>query len=154
MILYELLTLKRPFTGPNIAALVLKITRCEYDRATLGASPHPPELRALSDALLVADPAKRLTLDVLLATPVVAAAADDATERRERSRRRIGAVTGGGASPPTPPLVEVSAAGGSRRRAERRERRAAVVVQAAARRWLACAAVSYTHLTLPTIPLV
>ena len=139
VILYELLTLKRPFTGPNIAALVLKITRCEYDRATLGASPHPPELRALSDALLVADPAKRLTLDVLLATPVVAAAADDATERRERSRRRIGAVTGGGASPPTPPPVEASAAGGSRRRAERRERRAAVVVQAAARRWLACA---------------
>ena len=25
--------------GANIAALVLKITRCEYDRATLGASP-------------------------------------------------------------------------------------------------------------------
>ena len=68
VILYELITLKRPFTAPNIAALVLKITRCEYDRATLGASPHPPELRSLSDALLVADPAKRLTLDVLLAT--------------------------------------------------------------------------------------
>ena len=39
VILYELLTLKRPFTGPNIAALVLKITRCDYDRAALGDSP-------------------------------------------------------------------------------------------------------------------
>ena len=58
VILYELITLKRPFTAPNIAALVLKITRCDYDRAALGDSPHPPELRALSDALLVADPAK------------------------------------------------------------------------------------------------
>ena len=80
VILYELLTLKRPFTGPNIAALVLKITRCDYDRAALGDSPHPPELHSLatSDALLAADPAKRLTLDALLATPAVAAAADTA----------------------------------------------------------------------------
>ena len=31
--------------------------------ATLGASPHPPELRALSDALPVADPTKRLTAE-------------------------------------------------------------------------------------------
>ena len=63
VILYELLTLKRPFTGPNIAALVLKITRCDYDRAALGDSPHPPELHSLatSDALLAADPERMAT---------------------------------------------------------------------------------------------
>ena len=157
VILYELLTLKRPFTGPNIAALVLKITRCDYDRAALGDSPHPPELHSLatSDALLAADPAKRLTLDALLATPAVAAAADTAppppavaasrSSSESRSRRRSSDSPAASSASAAAPAADATAAGltstagGSRRRTERRERRAAVVVQAAARRWLACA---------------
>ena len=50
VILFELLTLKRPFTGANIGALVLRISQGSYDDAALGACPHPPELQWLASA--------------------------------------------------------------------------------------------------------
>ena len=48
--LFELLTLKRPFTGSNIATLVLRITQGSYDAAALAACPHPLELQRLASS--------------------------------------------------------------------------------------------------------
>ena len=48
--LFELLTLKRPFTGSNIATLVLRITQGSYDAAALAACPHPLELQHLASS--------------------------------------------------------------------------------------------------------
>ena len=69
VILFELLTLKRPFTGANIGALVLRISQGSYDDAALGACPHPPELQwlASADATLHPDPEARYTLPQLMA---------------------------------------------------------------------------------------
>ena len=69
VLLYELLTLKRPFDGPNIAVLALNISRGAYDEAALADSPYPHWVQRLAsrEALLHADPARRLTLPQLLA---------------------------------------------------------------------------------------
>ena len=42
---FELMTLCRPFEAPSLGALVLLISRCNYDEAALEACAYPPRLR-------------------------------------------------------------------------------------------------------------
>ena len=68
VILFELLTLKRPFNGGNIAILALNITNGTYDDEALKLSPYPQWLRRLAsrEGLLHPDPLERLPLPQLL----------------------------------------------------------------------------------------
>ena len=68
VILFELLTLKRPFNGDNIAILALNITNGTYDDEALKLSPYPQWLRRLAsrEGLLHPDPLERLPLPQLL----------------------------------------------------------------------------------------
>jgi hypothetical protein len=66
-VLFELLTLQRPFAAPNMFVLMRKVSACEYDEAALAASPHPRELCLLATrgALLHPEAAERLALESL-----------------------------------------------------------------------------------------
>ena len=68
---HEILTLKHPFVGRSLAALLRRITLCEYDRQRLAEAPYPDELKSVaSDAeLMHLDPNQRLTLTELLSRP-------------------------------------------------------------------------------------
>ena len=63
-LLFELLTLRRPFEAEGIAPLVQKITNAAYDHSLLESCAHPPDLRQLASngALLQQAPSRRLTL--------------------------------------------------------------------------------------------
>ena len=63
-ILYELLTLRRPYAAPSLAALMHAIVSHPVDAAPLAASGYPPDVWRLAtgDALLHPEPARRLTL--------------------------------------------------------------------------------------------
>jgi len=67
VILFELLTLQRPFEGGNIAVLALNITKGAYDEDALESSPYPPWLRrfASREGLLHPNPLERLPLPQL-----------------------------------------------------------------------------------------
>ena len=69
VLLYELLTLQRPFNGGNIAVLALNITNGTYDEEALNLSPYPQWVRGLAskEKLLHPDPHRRLPLPELLA---------------------------------------------------------------------------------------
>ena len=69
VLLFELLTLQRPFNGGNIAVLALAITNGAYDEKALELSPYPQWMRRLAskEKLLHPDPEKRLPLPELLA---------------------------------------------------------------------------------------
>ena len=69
VLLYELLTLQRPFNGGNIAVLALNITNGTYDEEALNLSPYPQWVRRLAskEKLLHPDPHRRLPLPELLA---------------------------------------------------------------------------------------
>ena len=69
VLLFELLTLQRPFNGGNIAVLALAITNGTYDEKALELSPYPQWVRRLAskEKLLHPDPDKRLPLPELLA---------------------------------------------------------------------------------------
>ena len=69
VLLFELLTLQRPFNGGNIAVLALAITNGAYDEKALELSPYPQWMRRLAskEKLLHPDPDKRLPLPELLA---------------------------------------------------------------------------------------
>ena len=69
VLLFELLTLQRPFNGTNIAVLALNITQGTYDEEKLEHSPYPQWVRRLAskEGLLHPDPLKRLPLPQLLA---------------------------------------------------------------------------------------
>jgi len=68
VLLFELLTLQRPYNGRNIATLALAITNGTYDEEALKLSPYPQWVRRLAsrEKLLHPDPHKRLPLPELL----------------------------------------------------------------------------------------
>ena len=63
VVLYELLTLQRPFRAENVAALVAKIQEGRIDEGPTLQSGHAPELAALASPrhLLQSDPEARMT---------------------------------------------------------------------------------------------
>ncbi len=67
VILFELLTLRRPFAGDGLGMLVVRISRGQYDATALQQAPHPPALKLLAsnEALLNPDPEERMTLETL-----------------------------------------------------------------------------------------
>ena len=69
VLLFELLTLQRPFDGANIAVLALNITKGAYNEEALEHSPYPQWVRRLAsrEGLLHPDPLRRLPLPQLLA---------------------------------------------------------------------------------------
>ena len=69
VVLFELLTLQRPFAAPNMFVLMRKVSACQYDQAALERSPHPRELCALATrgALLHPEAGARLSLESLQA---------------------------------------------------------------------------------------
>ena len=68
---YEILTLRHPFTGRSLAALLRRITMCEYDEVRLREAPYPDEIKVVASGaeLMHLDPSKRLTLAELLGRP-------------------------------------------------------------------------------------
>ena len=68
VILFELLTLTRPFDAPHLATLVTKIETAGYDDGALARCVHPPELRRLAsrECLLHVDASERMRIDELL----------------------------------------------------------------------------------------
>ena len=69
VLLFELLTLQRPFNGDNIASLAIAITNGKHDEEALERSAYAQWLRRLAskEKLLHLDPHKRLALPELLA---------------------------------------------------------------------------------------
>jgi len=68
VILFELLTLRRPFDGTSFGSIMSRISRCEYDVSFLETSGHPEELQRMAgrEALLNPDPEERMRLDAVL----------------------------------------------------------------------------------------
>ncbi len=71
LLAHEILTLRHPFVGGSLAALMQRILHCQYDTKLLDESPYPEELRLVAsrDGLLHVDPTKRLQLEEMLARP-------------------------------------------------------------------------------------
>ena len=69
LLAHEILTLRHPFMGGSLAAMLRQIVEGSYNRQYLRDAPYPDELKAVASAeqLLHVDPSKRLTLDELLA---------------------------------------------------------------------------------------
>ena len=69
VVLYELLTLERPFESEHLSTLVVKIGNGAYDATQLANCPHSPRLCRLasSECLLHTDQVERMRLDELLA---------------------------------------------------------------------------------------
>ena len=67
VVLFELLTLKRPFCGEHLGSLVTAILNNELDTPALAAAPYPPALRELAGPtrLLHPQPDERTNLDEL-----------------------------------------------------------------------------------------
>eukprot|EP00906_Rhabdomonas_costata_P008666 RCo012310 len=74
VILFVMLAGYLPFDDPNMNALFLKIERGEYRMAKYFS----PEVKDLISKMLVLDPAKRITLDDIIATPWFRVGWDDA----------------------------------------------------------------------------
>ena len=72
----EILTLRHPFMGGSLAALLRRIVSCDYDETPLQRAPYPDELKVVAtpNELLHIDPKKRLTLEELLQRPTFKAA--------------------------------------------------------------------------------
>ncbi len=88
VVLFQLLTLRRPFDAPNLGALVFKIAGCKYDASALDAAPHPPPLRRLAsrEGMLRPEQAQRTTIAQLgseLASIVAPEAPSSEPARRE-----------------------------------------------------------------------
>lgn len=68
VILFELLTLSRPFESPHLGALVRMVERGEMNMAALDRCPHSAAFRRLAgpQALLHPDPTERMRLEELL----------------------------------------------------------------------------------------
>jgi len=73
LLLYEILTLRHPFLGGSLAALLKRICEGEYDQQVLDSAAHPDELKAVASrtGLLHLDPNQRLTLGELLKLPIL-----------------------------------------------------------------------------------
>lgn len=67
VILFEVLTLTRPFDASSLGALIMNIHSCQYDEAALERCGHHPTLRTLAsrEALLHLDPTERLGIEGL-----------------------------------------------------------------------------------------
>jgi len=74
VILFEMLTLSRPFTASSLGGLVIAITQVQFQKQLLRSCGHPAEMQAIVVELLCADPAQRLTTTALLARPELARA--------------------------------------------------------------------------------
>jgi hypothetical protein len=70
VVLYELMTLRRPFEADNLPALALRILKVQYPPPA-PSLPYSAELRALLASLLQRDPARRPTLAQLAAAPLL-----------------------------------------------------------------------------------
>lgn len=70
VVLYELMTLRRPFEADNLPALALRILKVRYPPPA-PSLPYSAELRALLASLLQRDPARRPTLAQLAAAPLL-----------------------------------------------------------------------------------
>jgi len=94
VVLFELLTLQRPFTGDNIGVVMTRISRCDFDRTALVACAHPHELKLLVSgegshrSLLHPDPEARCTLAQLLAAEMVPEMAGMSTAVRPAAEAR------------------------------------------------------------------
>lgn len=77
-VMFELLTLSRPFAGGNIGELVMNITRGRFADDNLDAMTPDEELRGLVRGLLHLDPDQRLNMRQVMATSYV----HDAPERQ------------------------------------------------------------------------
>ena len=89
VIMYELITLDKPFKGDNLGALILRISSGSYDRAPLENCTHPSwMIRLASDrALLQTEPSLRMTLDVLRGRILDMAYRRTPTERQSHGER-------------------------------------------------------------------
>ena len=110
VVLFELLTLQRPFVAPNFAALIQEVMACSYDESLLTRCGHDAALRNLAsrDGLLHPDAKQRATLAHVVArldeavavgdgaaagsAPAAAARAVAARAIRAAAHRRGGAV--------------------------------------------------------------
>ena len=101
IILFELLTLRRPFDGQHLGTLVVKISRGEYDDAALHGCPHPPALRRVAsrECLLHPLPDRRMNLAELEASLAALSPPTSAA----------------GAEPPPPPPAAAASASSDRR---------------------------------------
>jgi len=68
-VLYELTTLRHPFTGTNLSELARKISRAKYAPPPATFS---PQLHSLIADMLVRDPAKRPDINQILQRPIMA----------------------------------------------------------------------------------
>eukprot|EP01043_Picozoa_sp_COSAG02_P040079 COSAG02_NODE_3214_length_7162_cov_4.502336_4_plen_362_part_00 len=68
-VLYELTTLRHPFTGSNLPELARKISRAKY---TPPPATFSPQLHSLIADMLARDPAKRPDIDQILSRPIMA----------------------------------------------------------------------------------
>jgi len=113
VVLFELLTLQRPFTGDNIGVVMTRISRCDFDVAALEGCPHPQELKLLVSgegshrSLLHPDPEARCTLAQLLEAEMVPEMTQVSAVRPAEDARGPPAERGDAASAPGPPPPQV-----------------------------------------------
>ena len=111
VVLFELLTLQRPFVAPNFAALIQEVMACSYDESLLTRCGHDAALRNLAsrDGLLHPDAKQRATLAHVVARldEAVAVGTPPCARRRPRgdppsAHRQAGpcAIPRPGLSPP------------------------------------------------------
>lgn len=81
-VVYELATLKHAFDGASLLSLVYSILQGDYERV---GAPYSPELSALVDVCLQADPAARPSIRAVLEVPCVA---EEVTGLIERQKQR------------------------------------------------------------------
>ncbi|KAJ1627810.1 kinase-like domain-containing protein [Pavlovales sp. CCMP2436] len=92
-VLYEMITLRRPFSGENLGELVLNITQGRFTGdgdegapSLLDACTDDVELRALVMGCLVPEPTQRLTMAQILASRYVRTAVENVSALAEATR--------------------------------------------------------------------
>ena len=112
--LFELLTLQRPFVAPNLAALIQEVMACSYDESLLTRCGHDAALRNLAsrDGVLHPDAKQRATLaHVVARLDEVVAVGDGAAASEAGGRASLAAAAAPRTSPPgrpfsaTPPSI-------------------------------------------------
>ena len=102
VVLFELLTLQRPFVAPNFAALIQEVMACSYDESLLTRCGHDAALRNLAsrDGLLHPDAKQRATLAHVVARLDEAVAVGDGAAAAAASERASLAAAAPRTSPP------------------------------------------------------
>ena len=102
VVLFELLTLQRPFVAPNFAALIQEVMACSYDESLLTRCGHDAALRNLAsrDGLLHPDAKQRATLAHVVARLDEAVAVGDGGAAAAASERASLAAAAPRTSPP------------------------------------------------------